>query len=439
MNKLFALFLTGSLLLGIVAGCTPAPAPTEAELAPAEEMEEPMEEAEEPMTEKSKVVVWMAGDDARFMMESDIPAMFEEANPDYEVEIVQLPWDALHDKIVASFTGGESPSVSQGADHWVGEFAILGGLEPLDDFKSEMGYQDDDFLPNAWEHFRYADGVLYAAPFIWESRLLFYRTDLLEEAGFEGPPTNFEEMVEFGKALTNGEDQFGVAHQESWLDFHFFSWLLYAVGGDFVNEDFSECTLTNEAGIEAITFYKQLYDENIIPKDPAQRVETFKGFKEGYYAMAESGAWWFGLLGSQAPELEGKWDVALLPEDVTTITYGHPNPWVVPASSENKEGAKAWMAFMLQPEIAAEWADFYGQTPAIKAAFDDPKISDSPEQQAMLESALRGVNSLHNVPAAETITEVVWNMLAEVRDDIKEPEAAAEDTCQQMNDLLANK
>ena len=56
------------------------------------------------------------------------------------------------------------------------------------------------------------------------------------------------------------------------------------------------------------------------------------------------------------------------------------------------------MSFMLKAENAAEWARFYGQTPSIKAAFEEPGVKDSPEQQAMLASALRGVNSLHNVP-----------------------------------------
>ena len=450
-SRLFPLFLFGVMLLSLLAGCaqpTAAPAPVTTEQPAAVETEAPpaVEEAptaeavvtEAPVTqEKSKVVVWMAGDDARFMMDSTLPAKFEEENPQYDVEIVQLPWDALHDKIVAGFTGGELPAVSQGADHWVGEFAILGGLDPVDDFKSNMGYEDEDFLPRAWEHFRFSDGKLYAVPFIWESRVLFYRTDILEEAGFASPPKTLDELVEYGKAISNGNDRFGVAHQDSWLDFHFFSWILYAFGGDFVNSDFNACTLAEEPGVEALTFYKNLYDENIIPKDPEKRVETFQGFKEGYYPMAESGAWWFGLLRTQAPELEGKWAVDLLPEGKTTITYGHPNPWLIPVNSPNKEGAYAWMSFMLKAENAAEWARFYGQTPSIKAAFEEPGVKDSPEQQAMLASALRGVNSLHNVPAAETMSEIVWNMLAEVRDGTKEPEQAAQDTCDSINELLS--
>ena len=54
-----------------------------------------------------------------------------------------------------------------------------------------------------------------------------------------------------------------------------------------------------------------------------------RGFKEGYYPMAESGAWWFGLLRTQAPELEGKWRLIYFQRG-EHITYGHPNPWLLP-------------------------------------------------------------------------------------------------------------
>lgn len=442
--RLIVSLIVGSLLLGMVAGCAPAVVPTDspspATQPPAGEEQaapapaEPTSEAQP--VEKSKVVVWMAGDDARFMMDSDLPAKFEEQHPQYTVEIVQLPWDTLHDKFVAGIGGGELPSVAQGADHWVGEFADLDGLKALDDFKEQNGYADEDFFPNAWDHFRFTDGKLYAAPFYWESRLLFYRTDLLEQAGLSEPPVNLDELLEYGAQLSNGTDRFGLAHQDSWLDFHFFSWLLYAKDGDFYNADQTECALTEEPALAALEYYKTLYDQNIIPKDPEKRVETFQGFKEGYYAMAESGAWWFGLLRTQAPELEGKWNVAMLPEGETTITYGHPNPWLVPANGTNVEGGLAWIEFMLQPENAVTWATFYGQTPTMLAAFEDPALQDDFEQQMMYEAGLRGVNSIHNIPAAETVTEIVWNMLADVRDGVKEPAQAATDTCKRMAEYL---
>ncbi len=441
-RRLIAVLLALTLVSTVLAGCGPQETPTEApaeveeeptEAAEAEE-QEPEEEPAEAEIEKTKVVVWMAGDDARFMQDGELPQKFEEENPQYDVEVVQIPWDTLHDKLLAGFSGGELPDVSQGADHWVGEFAILGGLEPMSSFMEENGYNEDDFFPNSWEHFRFFDGEIYAAPFYWESRLLFYRPDLLEASNISEPPATLEEMMEAGKQLSAVEDQYGLAHQTSWLDFHFFSYLLYAYGGDYYNENRTECTLTDEAGIQALTYYQDLYEENVIPQDPEDRVETFAGYKNGFYSMAESGAWWLGLINSQAPDIS--WDIALLPEGETTLTYGHPNPWVVPKDAANKEGGKAWIAFMLEQENAVYWATYYGQTPTMLAAFDDPALVDSKFQQLMYEAGTRGTRSLHNIKAAETVSEIIWTELANVRDMVSTPEEAADNICTSIQQYL---
>jgi len=433
MKRSFTPLLALLFLLALtLTACQPATTPP----PPAElESAEDSTEADAGSTERTVVTVWMPGDEARWMMESDLPARFEEQYPQYDVELVQFPWDGLHDKVLASLTGGELPDVFLGADHWVGEFAALGGLEPVEGFQAEKGYEEDAFLPNAWEHFRYTDGTIYAVPAVFEARVLFYRTDLLEEAGFSAPPSTLEELAEMGQELSNGVDQFGVAHQESWLDFHFFSWLVYAHNGDLVNEDGTACTLTEPATIEALKYYKSLYESNIIPLDPTKRVETFQGFIDGYYVMAESGPWWLGLLQDRS-ELEGKWAATVLPSGKTELSYGHPNPWIVPAGATNKEGAFDWISFMLQPEIQAEWHLISGQIPVTTAAFEDERLSSNENLQPFLDSALRGTRSLRNVPNAEAISEVVWNMLSDVRDNVAAPEQAAADACNQINSLL---
>lgn len=186
---------------------------------------------------REKVVLWMSGDDARYLVESGLVEKFNEKNEKYYVELVEMTFDTLHDKLLAGAASGEVPAVSQGADQWVGEFAYLDALMPLDDLISEYGFKEEDFADNAWEHFRYLDGHIYAAPFYLENRVLYYRTDILEEAGFDGPPETWDEVFEYAKVLSNGEDKFTMGHQDGWLDFHFFSCLLYSYGGDFYNKE----------------------------------------------------------------------------------------------------------------------------------------------------------------------------------------------------------
>src|SRR5690554_5615455 len=187
--------------------------------------------------EKTIIKIWVPGGQGQWLISSNVPAEFEKAYPQYKVEVTQYSFDNLHDKLVAGFIGGELPDIAMLGDQTVMEFAALDALEPLDDFKKVNGYKDSDFMPGSWSHFVVPDGTLYAAPAYSEYRVLFYRTDLFEKAGISKPPSTFDELVEVGMKLTNGETQFGMAHQTGQLDFHFFSWILYAKGGNFYSPD----------------------------------------------------------------------------------------------------------------------------------------------------------------------------------------------------------
>jgi ABC-type glycerol-3-phosphate transport system substrate-binding protein len=310
----------------------------------------------------------------------------------------------------------------------------------MNSFRQKYGHTDDKYLPNQWEHFRAPDGIVYAAPFYNETRVLFYRTDMFEKHGLTRPPENFEELVQYGLTLSNGDDRFGMAHYDSWLDVHQFTWLLAAKGATIMNDDFTECTLDQPLALEALRFYKSLYDQNIIPKFPNKRVEGFRGFREGYYAMAESGAWWFGLL-ADAPEISGKWTSAVLPRDATTTAYGHPNPWFVPINAANQNGvnreaAEAWLNFMLTAENSLAIHQVGGFMPPMLSAYSSPIITENPNAMALYEAGRRGTYSLRNVPNAQMIQELIWTMLSDVRDDIKTPEQASRDVTVAINRLL---
>lgn len=358
---------------------------------------------------------------------------FEQEHPEYKVELTEYPWQTAHDKLVAAFSSGQVPDVALAEDQWVGEFAKLGALAPLDDFKRRNGYQDSDFHPESWSYF-VTDGHLYGAPAYTEARALFYRKDLFKQAGLSSPPRTFDEMMEMGRKLSDGQHHFGIADQTGDLDLHFFSWFLYSYGGDVYDKSRQKCALTSPQAMQALNFYKSLYDANVIPKDPAKRVETSQGFEEGYYAMAESGSWWFTLLKAEAPGSRSKWAAAPLPAGPGPISYGHPQPWIIPAKAANKPAAEAWIKFMLKPENAADWfVDGGGQIPPEKAAMKDSRLAKDRDLQAMVQAAEKGTNSVHNVPNGQAITLEIEKMLTAVKNGSATPSAAAASTCQSID------
>ena len=149
------------------------------------------------------IEVWAMGTEGEVLQ--DFAAAFTEANPDAKVEVTAVPWDGAHDKIANAIAAGETPDVSLIGTTWMGEFAEAGGIEPMPEGLVEEG----DFFPGAWESTE-VGGTSYGVPWYVETRALYYRTDLAEQAGWSQPPATWDELRQFATDL---QDKAGAAQR----------------------------------------------------------------------------------------------------------------------------------------------------------------------------------------------------------------------------------
>ena len=94
---------------------------------------------------------------------------------------------------------------------WTSKFAAAGWLHELG-----QALQPEDleaFLPAALRA-GYYDGKLYRIPVRTDVGLLYYRADLLAEAGFD-PPETFDELEQIARALQQPPDRWGFVWQGS--------------------------------------------------------------------------------------------------------------------------------------------------------------------------------------------------------------------------------
>lgn len=134
--------------------------------------------------------------------EADVRAMtaaFEAANPDTKVALEFVPYDALHDKIIASSGAG-----SDGYDVvlfdviWPAEFAKRGFLQDVTDrIPADL---TDQVFDGAWTTVEY-DGHRYGMPWILDTKYLYFNRDILGQAGFEKAPATWQELVVQAKAI----------------------------------------------------------------------------------------------------------------------------------------------------------------------------------------------------------------------------------------------
>ncbi len=131
---------------------------------------------------------------------------FEAANPGVRVKVQQLPWTAAHEKLLTAFAGDATPDLCALGNTWVPEFVALGALEDLASrIAASAVVAPADYFSGAWETNAFPAGH-FGVPWYVDTRLLFYRRDLLARAGFPEPP---ETWAEWRRALAAIKEMVG--------------------------------------------------------------------------------------------------------------------------------------------------------------------------------------------------------------------------------------
>lgn len=135
------------------------------------------------------------GDGAEGEKLPDLLKDFQAANPDVKITVTPIPWDAAHDKFTSAITAQKTPDVAMIGTTCMGEFAGLDALEP-----TPASIDKSKFLAGA-QATTEVGGTSFGIPWHVETRLVYYRTDLAEKAGFSTPPTDWDGLEAMAKAI----------------------------------------------------------------------------------------------------------------------------------------------------------------------------------------------------------------------------------------------
>jgi len=139
--------------------------------------------------------------DPTFMVMKDLKRQFEQL---LGTEIHQRAFsiDRLRDEVMRNATRRTSRYDLVAVDlPWIGELAEKGILTPLDDVMDIARLDPADFHTAGWQGTHWG-GRAYGVPSQTTPELLFYRTDLLAEAGL-APPATTDDVLAVAKALHN--------------------------------------------------------------------------------------------------------------------------------------------------------------------------------------------------------------------------------------------
>jgi multiple sugar transport system substrate-binding protein len=276
-------------------------------------------------------------------------------------------------------------------------FASRGALVNLDNYIERSDVVDPDAYVDVFKTFVTFEDSMYALPIDGESTALFYRTDLFEEAGIEAPPTTWDEFEETAKKLTKpGEQQYGLAMFAPEAAYYWYPFLWQA-GGDVMQGD--EVVFDSPEATEAAEYYVGLADYAAPDYLNSNSYDGRLGFFEGQVGMYIAGSWFAGVTMEEAPDIEGKWATANLPEGPqgcgTTIAA---DSLVVFEGSENQDAAWLWIEFLSEKENQALLT--YGNPngtllPTTTELLEGPELlEEKPLLEGFAEAMKCGVNNV---------------------------------------------
>jgi len=188
-----------------------------------------------------------------------------------KINVTIVPFSDLYQKILTDMaTGTNSFDAFVFAPQWMVDYIVPGYLEDITDrVAADEALEWEDIAPFFRDFSATFEGSIYTIPLDGDFHMGYYRTDLLEEAGFEPPATwdDYLEVAAFfhGKDLNgDGDPDYGSCiskkrgAQAYWFITDFASPMIQSQGtsqGTFFDTDTMEPLVNNEAFKRALELY----------------------------------------------------------------------------------------------------------------------------------------------------------------------------------------
>jgi multiple sugar transport system substrate-binding protein len=339
-----------------------------------------------------------------------VPA-FERTHPGIRVVVQQLPWTAAHEKLLTAFAGDSTPDIAQLGNTWLPEFVALGALAPLDARLAHSSVDRDDFFAGIFDT-NVVAGQVYGVPWYVDTRLLFYRRDLLEAAGIRAAPASWADWT---LALAAVEAHAAPDHYAILLPLNEAEPLLALAlqQDDPLLRDGDRYGNFESTGFRrALAYYVDMFRRGYAPPMTAsQMTNVWTEFGRGTFAFYISGPWNIGEFERRLPaSSQNAWATAPLPGPSgpgASIAGG--SSLVVFRSSRAQDAAWQLVEYLSRPDVELRFREMTGDLPPRRSAWRDPALAADPHAAAFRDQ-LERVKPAPKVPEWERIADEMRNV-----------------------------
>ncbi|MEP7010299.1 MAG: sugar ABC transporter substrate-binding protein [Acidobacteriota bacterium] len=333
---------------------------------------------------------------------------FERRNPDLRVDVQQVPWSAAHEKLLTAYVGNALPDAAQMGNTWIPEMEALGVLAPLGSrISRSKSFDRADSFAGVWDS-NEVGGELWGVPWYVDTRVIFYRTDLLAQTHAPWPPKSWAEWrgaMEKLRALS--PNHFAILLPiDEWAQV---MTLGQQRGAPLLKDGGRRGGFAEPRFRAALDFYSGLFRDGLAPPlDQSGLANLYQQFAEGYFAMFISGPWNLAEMERRLPpEMQDRWATAPMPPpeaggDYPGTSLAGGASLVVFSGATQSEGAWRWIEYLSEPAQQAEFFRRAGDLPSRRSAWTSTGLASDTRAVAFL-TQLGYVSPSPKVPEWEQI------------------------------------
>ena len=333
---------------------------------------------------------------------------YVDANYTGKVSDTKVRFSILPDesKLTYAYAAGTQPDMALGVSSSTPyDLGLRGALEDLTQF---VGFEKAivDMAPGALVNMGY-NGKIFGLPETQDFQVLYYRTDLLNSFGMEVPNT-WEDVIEmlpelqcygmnFYIPMAGGSGLKSISQTSSFI---------FQYGGSLYTDDFTGSAIDSKESIAAVNLMVDLFQLYSLPLTSQN---FYDSFRNGTIPAGVANFDIYLQLANAAPEIEGKWAVALHPGieqtdgTINRTAAGDTRNGVIFKGTEEGHAQMAWnfMSWWLSADAQAGFAN------AIQSTYGSTFLWNTANLEAFKTLAipediktviLEQLEHLHNVP-----------------------------------------
>jgi multiple sugar transport system substrate-binding protein len=348
---------------------------------------------------------WAFGREGEVLQE--LMPEFERQNPGIRVRVQQIPWTAAHEKLLTAYVGDATPDLAQVGNTWIPEFAALGALEPLDQWTARSSVIDSAaYFTGIWNTNRIGD-TLFGIPWYVDTRVIFYRKDILARAGYREMPTSWAEWRKCMEAIKRqaGPDRYAIfLPTNEWAQPYV---LAMQAGSPLLDEQGRHGAFSGPAFRRAFDFYIGLFRAGLAPAlGNIDIANVYQEFARGRFAMYITGPWNLGEFSHRLPpELQDEWSTAPLPGpsgDSSGVSLAGGSSLAVFRASPHKNAVWRLVEYLSTTRQQERFHRLTGDLPARIETWRTTGLAEEPKARAFW-LQLHRVRPVPKVPEVELI------------------------------------